>query len=104
MKCCTWTRWGQRFAGQYMASTILLMLCCGIANAQSFTQLQSTMTSIVTLLQGAGVAVVTVAIAWAGYKMIFQHARWSDVATVVLGALLIGAAATIAQWLIPALS
>jgi len=69
--------------------------------AASFTQLDTTLQAVVGWLQGAGVAAVTVAIIWAGYKMIFQHARWTDVATVVLGAVLIGAAATIATLLIP---
>ncbi|WP_155644416.1 TrbC/VirB2 family protein [Burkholderia territorii] len=70
------------------------------AQGASFSQLTTTLQHIVALLSGAGVLVVTVAIAWAGYKMIFQHARWSDVATIVLGAVLIGGATTAAQWLV----
>lgn len=65
----------------------------------SFTQLHALIDTIVNVLQYSGVAVVSLAIVWAGYKMIFQHARWTDVATVVLGALLIGGASVIATWL-----
>jgi type IV secretion system protein VirB2 len=81
-----------------------LLLFSGVAGATAnFNQLNSTLLTVVSGLQGAGIAVVTVAIIWAGYKMIFQHARWTDVATVVLGAVLIGAATTIANWLIPSM-
>lgn len=67
---------------------------------QEFAQLNQTLENVAKLLQGAGVAVVTVAIVWAGYKMVFQHSRWSDVSTVVLGAIFIGAAGSIATWLV----
>ena len=73
------------------------------AQAQ-FTKLNSTLQSVVSLLQGAGVLVVTIAIIWSGYKMIFQHARWADVSTLVFGAIFIGGAASMASWLIGALS
>jgi type IV secretion system protein VirB2 len=86
---------------------LLFSLLLGIqqsafAQNSPFGQLNSSLSSIVTLLQGAGVLVVTVAVMWAGYKMIFQHARWADVATIVLGAILIGGASAIAGFLIPA--
>jgi type IV secretion system protein VirB2 len=87
-----------------MCCACVLLLFSGVASAAAnFSQLDSTLLTIVSGLQGAGIAVVTVAIIWAGYKMIFQHARWTDVATVVLGAVLIGAATTIANWLIPSM-
>ncbi|WP_206956015.1 TrbC/VirB2 family protein [Trinickia acidisoli] len=89
----------------YLLCASVLLLFSGVADAQNtsaFNQLNAAMTNIITALQDAGAAVVTVAIVWAGYKMIFQHARWADVATVVLGAMLIGAASSIASWLVPA--
>jgi len=106
MRTETEVRCGQRAAkaAHLVFCACALLFFSGFANAAAnFTQLDSTMLTVVSTLQGAGIAVVTVAIIWAGYKMIFQHARWTDVATVVLGAVLIGAATTIANWLIPAM-
>ncbi|WP_455289669.1 TrbC/VirB2 family protein [Cupriavidus necator] len=71
-----------------------------LALGQEFTHLNTTLKNIADLLRDAGVAVVTIAIIWAGYKMIFQHSRWSDVSTVVLGAIFIGAAGAVANWLV----
>jgi type IV secretion system protein VirB2 len=52
------------------------------------------------MLTGAGVLVLTVAIIWVGYKMIFAGARFSDVAHILIGGILIGGAATFASWLL----
>jgi type IV secretion system protein VirB2 len=46
------------------------------------------------------VTLFTVAIMWAGFKMAFSHAQWSDVSNVVIGGILVGGAAGIAAWLI----
>lgn len=43
---------------------------------------------------------VTIAIIWCGYKMIFQGASFRDIAPILIGGFLIGAAAAIANMLI----
>lgn len=52
------------------------------------------------LLNLASVAVVTIAIIFAGYQIAFAHKRISDVAPILIGGLLIGAAAQIAKMLL----
>lgn len=53
------------------------------------------------LLNIASVAVVTIAIIFAGYQIAFAHKRISDVAPILIGGLLIGAAGQLAQWIMP---
>jgi type IV secretion system protein VirB2 len=58
-------------------------------------------TNIVGLLNLASIAVVTIAIIFAGYQIAFANKRISDVAPIVVGGLLIGAATQIAKMLVP---
>ena len=53
--------------------------------------------SIVNL---ASIAVVTIAVIFAGYQIAFAHKRISDVAPILIGGFLIGAAAQIAKMLV----
>ena len=52
------------------------------------------------LLNLASVLVVTIAVIFAGYQIAFAHKRISDVAPILIGGFLIGAAAQIAKMLI----
>jgi type IV secretion system protein VirB2 len=56
--------------------------------------------SINGLLNIASIAVVTIAIIFAGYQIAFAHKRISDVAPILIGGLLIGAAGQVAKMLI----
>jgi type IV secretion system protein VirB2 len=42
----------------------------------------------------------TIAIIWAGFKMIFQGARLADVANVLIGGTLVGGAAAFASFIV----
>jgi type IV secretion system protein VirB2 len=53
-----------------------------------------------SLLNIASIAVVTVAVIFAGYQIAFAHKRIADVAPVLIGGFLIGAAAQIAKMLL----
>ena len=55
--------------------------------------------SVEGLIGIASVAIVTIAIIFAGYQIAFAHKRLSDVAPVLVGGLLIGAAGAIATML-----
>ncbi|KAB8173761.1 type VI secretion protein [Lysobacter maris] len=55
---------------------------------------------IVGLLGIASIAVVTIAIIFAGYQIAFAHKRLSDVSTILIGALLIGGAGQLAGWIL----
>ena len=53
------------------------------------------------LLSMASIAVVTIAIIFAGYQIAFAHKRIADVAPILIGGLLIGAAGQIASMIMP---
>lgn len=57
--------------------------------------------SINNLLTIASIAVVTIAVIFAGYQIAFAHKRISDVAPILIGGLLIGAAGQIASMIMP---
>lgn len=83
-------------------SVFMPALAVAIASAPAHAQLEkvnTTLTLIQTTLIGVSVVCLTIAIIWAGYKMIFQHARWTDISNIVIGGILIGASGPIAAWL-----
>ena len=53
---------------------------------------------IITILRGAGVAIITLAIMWCGYKVGWGGATIQDVAKPFLGAVLIGSASALASF------
>ena len=56
--------------------------------------------NIVTILNLASIAVVTIAVIFAGYQIAFANKRISDVAPILVGGVLIGAATQIAKMLV----
>lgn len=56
--------------------------------------------NIHTILNLISVAVVTIAIIFAGYQIAFAHKRIADVAPILIGGVLIGAAGQIAKMLV----
>jgi type IV secretion system protein VirB2 len=68
--------------------------------AAGFDKVNDTVTNVNAILATISIAVVTIAIIWAGFKMIFQGARLSDVANVLIGATLIGGAGAMASYLV----
>jgi type IV secretion system protein VirB2 len=71
------------------------------AHAQ-LSQVNTLLTTIQTTLLGVGGVVCSISIIWAGFKMMFQHARFGDIANVFIGGLFVGCATVIAAMLIPA--
>lgn len=70
------------------------------AHAQGFDKVNTTVINVNTILVTISVAVVTIAIIWAGFKMIFQGARLSDVANVLIGGTLVGGAGAFAAFIV----
>jgi type IV secretion system protein VirB2 len=68
--------------------------------AQGLSKVNTLLQNVLTLLQGVSAVIVAIAVIVVGYKMIFHHAKWSEVSNVVIGALFIGAASSIASWLL----
>jgi len=68
--------------------------------AQGFDKINTTVTNVNAILVTISIAVVTIAIIWAGFKMIFQGARLADVANVLIGGTLVGGAAAFASYIV----
>jgi type IV secretion system protein VirB2 len=64
------------------------------ASAQ-IQQLSSGLDWIKTTITGVGIVIMVIAIMWTGFKMMFQHAKWSEVAQIFFGGILVGGAAAI---------
>ena len=86
-----------------MSSSLALLPVAAWAQdvAGATTRVQSFFGNINALLNVASIAVVTIAIIFAGYQIAFNHKRIGDVAPVLIGGFLIGAAAQIAKMLLP---
>jgi type IV secretion system protein VirB2 len=56
--------------------------------------------SINGLLNMASIAVVTIAIIFSGYQIAFAHKRIGDVAPILIGGVLVGAAAQVAKMVV----
>ena len=77
-----------------------LLTLSRFAAAQGFDKINTTVTNVQAILVTISIAVVTIAIIWAGFKMIFQGARLADVANVLIGGTLIGGAAAFASYIV----
>ena len=77
-----------------------LALAQGFDDAEAQTKVEGFFGSLNSLLNIASIAVVTIAVIFAGYQIAFAHKRISDVAPVLIGGFLIGAAAQIAKMLL----
>jgi type IV secretion system protein VirB2 len=69
-----------------------------VAASPSFaqvTQLTSGLDWIKGTITGVGIVIMIIAIMWTGIKMMFQHAKWSEVAMIFFGGILVGGAAAI---------
>ena len=89
------------------ASFAALLGAPGMAMAQAASDFGGTDNKVTGFLQNvngllnlASVAVVTIAVIFAGYQIAFAHKRIADVAPILIGGFLIGAAAQIAKMLI----
>jgi type IV secretion system protein VirB2 len=79
---------------------VTAFLLASPAHAQ-LSQVNTLLTTIQTTLLGVGGVVCSISIIWAGFKMMFQHARFGDIANVFIGGLFVGCATVIAAMLIP---
>lgn len=56
--------------------------------------------NVKSVLTGVSLAVVTIAIMWAGYKFLFKHADFGEVGKILGGGLAIGGASQLASYLL----
>lgn len=87
-----------------MFSSIALLSTTGSVWADGFGgtdgKVCGFLTNINGLLNLGSIAVVTIAVIFAGYQIAFAHKRIADVAPILIGGMLIGAAGQIAKMLI----
>jgi type IV secretion system protein VirB2 len=106
MKPIAYTRIKQIVPGLLMATALVAILIMPeLALAQDGSgakgRVQTFFDNINAILNVASIAVVTIAVIFAGYQIAFNHKRIGDVAPVLIGGFLIGAAAQIAKMLLP---
>lgn len=83
-------------------ATLLMLPEVGFAQTtDAKSRVKGFMENLNSLLNIASVAIVTIAVIFAGYGIAFAHKRLSDVAPVLIGGFLIGAAAQLAKMVIP---
>jgi len=70
-------------------------LCSAAPCFAQISQLTSGLEWIKATITGVGIVVIVIAIMWTGFKMMFQHAKWSEVAQIFFGGILVGGAAAI---------
>lgn len=92
------TKWRRMVPG-VLATVVAAAALTEPAYAQ-IAQVTTVMTNVQTVLTGVAVTMFTISIIWAGFKMAFQHAKWSEISNIVIGGILVGGAAAIAAWLI----
>lgn len=76
------------------------MLATRLSAAQGFEKVNTTVNNVNAILVTVSISVVAIAIIWAGYKMIFQSARLSDVANILIGGSLIGGATAMSTYIV----
>ena len=94
-----WKVLARKTLGRMLAAGGLMAVATLPAHAQ-IAQVTTVMTNVQTVLTGVAVTMFTISIIWAGFKMAFQHAKWSEISNIVIGGILVGGAAAIADWLI----
>ena len=77
--------------------TLALVSTQVLAAGGTGANVESLFRSILTTLQGLGVVVVTIAIIWAGYKVLFKGVAIQEIGGPLAGAILIGAAPWLAD-------
>jgi type IV secretion system protein VirB2 len=81
-----------------LASPLLVMAPAALA--QGFDRINTTVINVNAILTTISVSVVSIAIIWAGFRMIFQGARLVDVANVLIGGTLVGGATAFASFIV----
>jgi hypothetical protein len=66
----------------------------GLAKVNTFVD------NVLGILKGVSIAVVTIAIIWAGYKFLFKNADIAEVGKILAGGLLIGGASELTGFLL----
>lgn len=84
-----------------VVKSILLLSICNVAFAVGgIDKVNTFMQNLATALYGVGAVVLTIAIMWAGFKVMYQGQTLREVAPTFIGGILVGAASSIAAYII----
>lgn len=89
--------------GSWSVKALFVMALTLVMTNPAFAQISkvnTVMANVQAVLTGVAVTIFTITIMWAGFKLAWQHAKWSDISNIVIGGILVGGAAGIAAWLI----
>lgn len=78
----------------------IVLLSIEPAFAQGLEKVNTFIDNVLVVLRGISIAVVTIAIMWAGYKFLFTRADIGECGKILAGGLLIGGAAELASYLL----
>ncbi|MDQ1922683.1 TrbC/VirB2 family protein [Massilia pseudoviolaceinigra] len=79
------------------------ILAISVMSSPAYAQIakvNTVMTGVENVLKGVSITCFTLALMFAGFKMAFQHAKWSEISNIVIGGIIVGGASAIAAWLI----
>lgn len=99
-RCFRITTLSDRQTARRVTAAVVALLPATPAWAQ-LSQVNTLLSTIQTTLLGVGGVICSISIIWAGFRMMFQHARFGDIANVFIGGLFVGCATVIAGMLIP---
>lgn len=85
------SKWRQQI--ERFVVVMALLIISGSAHAAGLTELNTLLSTVSGWLQVAGIAIVTLALMWCGYKWLWDNADVRDLGKILFGALLIGGAA-----------
>lgn len=80
--------------------SLLFFTSQALAQTGGLDKVNSFMDNVLGVLRGMSIAVVTIAIIWAGYKFLFKHADIGECVKILGGGLLIGSASEIARYML----
>ncbi len=83
-----------------LSLSVILLTSNPVLAAGGLDKINTFMDNVLQILRGVSIAVVTIAIMWAGYKYLFQKADLAECGKILAGGLLIGGAAEIARYLL----
>ena len=89
-----------KFTKSAFNASLMFLLLPNLMFGDGLDKVDSLLESISTALYAVGVVVLTIAIMWAGFKIMFQGQTLREVAPPLLGGILVGAASGIAALLI----
>ncbi len=81
------------------AAAALFLMAAVPAYAQ-IAKVNTVMNTVQNILFGVAIVVFTIALMIAGFKMAYNHAKWTEVSNIVIGGILVGAAPAIAGFLV----